>query len=701
MGRFAGGGEGFRPKHAERSPVRQKIIPRRAWGTGAERNKGGKEVLDAKKVVPLEEGSCVKSFLFRNFPPSSLEKDLLATFQKAGRVVDLFCPRKRDVLGKRFGFVRMNLEREEEEELMLEKMNSLWMGSYKLRVFIPRFERRLAQKEFRKPQHVSAVHVEVGRSFLDVVNGTAPICKNKISTIQKATFIPTEEEKEWLDDAQVGLLKKEFPWDDFCRDIKKEGEPHVHVKFMGEELVLILNANNDSASKGELQDWERFWFRWTRPWKPEDVSLRRPVWTIWYGVPLHAWSERFFKQLSLHFGSFMEWDLRSKEKIRLDFARVRIWALTSKQINDSFIVNIEGKEFKIRVLEDLSVEGEEEDEDFESTSEFSEAIPGEAVWAGDESESDSPSDGVGERSSKAMIGSEGLEKAIEGGGTRTETESRENGRVGSNFEKDKIAAGQDRVGPSGDLGVQEEFDRKKDQVGPEESLEFPPGWGPTDIKNIQSEKPEFSCSTNQAQPEAKMTLQAQISSEFSSQFPPGWGPTPKPISPLSGQGIDETQKSAIEERANREGDGVYEEWHSNYTNHILKTICEKEPECIKRISQKKSPQPNSKKSTGKGNKKAKKISERLQLKYFLRDMHSPGAEFSRGSVHKRKSPRLRNRDRKKGAQHEAAEVVKIGETLGLNLTAPIEEVKSRIEAKKIKNAGGMDLSRREGEEAQL
>lgn len=88
------------------------------------------------------------TFFFNNFPTQCSVKTLWMEFSKAGRVLDIFCPQKRDKLGKPFGFVRFPEEYNTEQ--FLEVLNNIWIESYKLRVFFPKFERKKAainQKE--------------------------------------------------------------------------------------------------------------------------------------------------------------------------------------------------------------------------------------------------------------------------------------------------------------------------------------------------------------------------------------------------------------------------------------------------------------------------------------------------------------------------------------------------------------------------
>ncbi|KAL8508279.1 hypothetical protein ACS0TY_018752 [Phlomoides rotata] len=77
------------------------------------------------------------SFFFQNFPTDCKMESLRFYFNKVGMVVDLFIPQKR---GKPFGFVRF--ENDGDEEKLLEDLNNVWIGSYKIRAFFPRYGRK-------------------------------------------------------------------------------------------------------------------------------------------------------------------------------------------------------------------------------------------------------------------------------------------------------------------------------------------------------------------------------------------------------------------------------------------------------------------------------------------------------------------------------------------------------------------------------
>lgn len=45
------------------------------------------------------------------------------------------------------------------------------------------------------------------------------------------------------------------------------------------------------------------WFEYIEPWSESCVGNRRLIWIKWYGIPLNAWSPRFFSLAACKFGT--------------------------------------------------------------------------------------------------------------------------------------------------------------------------------------------------------------------------------------------------------------------------------------------------------------------------------------------------------------------------------------------------------------
>lgn len=272
------------------------------------RRKRGESGEQRKKEGPM-------TFFFRNFPEDCTEGQLWRRFEEVGKVEDVCIPAKRDKSGKRFGFVRF--ARREESRGILERLNKVWVGSYVIRAFIPRFVRPSEKARGWKAKEVRSNRVStvgdgggvagmsgVGRaSFVDMLKGGTGDVKNANHNKRRDKeagkgweFTSLEEEGGWLVGALTGRLKDDFLWKFHGEEIQNECFGKLLVTNMGDRMVLLRSETNKSTEEviEGLGEWAAYWLEWWRPWKSRDVNLKRLVWTRWIGTPLQAWSRRFF-----------------------------------------------------------------------------------------------------------------------------------------------------------------------------------------------------------------------------------------------------------------------------------------------------------------------------------------------------------------------------------------------------------------------
>lgn len=89
----------------------------------------------------------MRSFFFRNIPDKCSLDTLHAKFNGVGKVLDVYCPGKQDKEGNRFGFVRFSGDQDFDEEKVLSMLNNIWIGSYNIRAYLPKFERNETKKQ--------------------------------------------------------------------------------------------------------------------------------------------------------------------------------------------------------------------------------------------------------------------------------------------------------------------------------------------------------------------------------------------------------------------------------------------------------------------------------------------------------------------------------------------------------------------------
>lgn len=172
------------------------------------------------------------------------------------------------------------------------------------------------------------------------------------------SFTSRLEDREWLQNCWVGLLRERFSWEDSGEELQSECGNKISVRYMGDNAILIQNLSDFVGDKlvEEMNEWVKYWFEWLKPWQESDVCHRRRIWTRWLGVPLHSWGERFFRLISTQFGSFIALDDITTRKDRFDFARVQLSVPYSSDINKEFTVEIDGRSFKIKIIEEFPME---------------------------------------------------------------------------------------------------------------------------------------------------------------------------------------------------------------------------------------------------------------------------------------------------------------------------------------------------------
>ncbi|MCI38605.1 DUF4283 domain protein, partial [Trifolium medium] len=115
---------------------------------------------------------------------------------------------------------------------------------------------------------------------------------------------------EELQQSFVGVLALETEVSRIRTTLYMEGRQHISVTSMGGKLILLF-----SPRKGKLEamvkakeDWLCYYFKDVKPWSSDAFNDRREVWVKVLGVPLHVWSESFFKQVGARFGEFVDFD---------------------------------------------------------------------------------------------------------------------------------------------------------------------------------------------------------------------------------------------------------------------------------------------------------------------------------------------------------------------------------------------------------
>ncbi|WJX23786.1 hypothetical protein P8452_12975 [Trifolium repens] len=79
------------------------------------------------------------SYLITNFPREISPSNLWKLFSRYWKVGEVYIPDKLDKTGKRFGFARF--EDVKDRQMLLQKIEETWIGTYKIIANLPKFIR--------------------------------------------------------------------------------------------------------------------------------------------------------------------------------------------------------------------------------------------------------------------------------------------------------------------------------------------------------------------------------------------------------------------------------------------------------------------------------------------------------------------------------------------------------------------------------
>lgn len=194
-----------------------------------------------------------------------------------GRVQDVFIPSKRDLTGRRFGFVRFS-SKLDQRTLLEEIFNKVWIGTYKIRAYYPRFDRgdiivREAEKTREKDQAANANLIRIDKSsrrndgtlYSEAVTGIKKGGEENdrvgraIAEKNDMEYQSSPAERTWLEKCYTGHLKSDFSWSEHGEEIQSECGNRLKLRFMWNNLVLIQGAE-DEAVNVIIDEWLKFWF---------------------------------------------------------------------------------------------------------------------------------------------------------------------------------------------------------------------------------------------------------------------------------------------------------------------------------------------------------------------------------------------------------------------------------------------------------
>lgn len=290
---------------------------------------------------------------------------LYKRFSDIGRVRDIFIPRKRDERGQRYGFVRFGTD--VESSRIEEDLNKIWFASFKLRANRAKFERggenvrnKVQGMKFSERGHTiyqpswrnerrSYAQATTSHNTAGALNINS---ENNNPEFNGLRFESNKLEKDEIKKCFIGCLKENLEWSECEANFRQLCDKYFKVNYTGGDMIL-LRPLADSISLEAIPKDLYEWVDFIRPWNENDVSLRKRVWTRWYGVPLHAWTEKFFNLVATRFGPVIKIDKNTLNKSNLLFARVMIRTPLHKISRIPVKIMVDGTLFHIRIVEEV------------------------------------------------------------------------------------------------------------------------------------------------------------------------------------------------------------------------------------------------------------------------------------------------------------------------------------------------------------
>ncbi|KAF5808737.1 putative RNA recognition motif domain, nucleotide-binding alpha-beta plait domain superfamily [Helianthus annuus] len=263
----------------------------------------------------------VCKFYVSNIPLGCRPWDLANAFRGFGEIVGAFIAKKKDKLGKTFGFVSFKGVQDAED--LERRMGNMKLGGNKLLVNIARFAKengvgfqsrvggksgangRVSSNNKQpkgKPSHPLKVHKEVvnGRSFVDILlNKSCPVNEEDVvevdpsfsSLVEKFGRALVGRTRDFSALRKINVLLKEAGFRDI--EIQYLGGLSVLLSFVGEMEAKVF------AEGGEV--WSK-WFVSIDPWVGQAMPFERLAWINIFGVPPHIFSSKIFNVIGGRFG---------------------------------------------------------------------------------------------------------------------------------------------------------------------------------------------------------------------------------------------------------------------------------------------------------------------------------------------------------------------------------------------------------------
>lgn len=182
--------------------------------------------------------------------------------------------------------------------------------------------------------------------------------KKKVSfakgSVVEKKFTPDKKSSEWAKNCVICGTMGDIQVNDILKLIHEKGFSKTQVsKLATDTWVLISNSQEerDNLLKEE-EILKKEWVSYLRNWKDSDHNGRRRIWLSVYGVPLHVWSDQFFKKIGNIFGKIVQIKEETSLRKNLEKGRILIDTPIFDLIRKKLNFRIWDMVFEIYVVED-------------------------------------------------------------------------------------------------------------------------------------------------------------------------------------------------------------------------------------------------------------------------------------------------------------------------------------------------------------
>lgn len=310
---------------------RDGLLAARNTATEAVRDTRGKSALESFDPYLRQVFRETTSYYFTNILNSWMDSDFRKIFAHYGSVGDVFISKRRDKLGKRYGFVRFRnvkdsrcLERQLDNILIRNTKINVNLSKYSgfegkkesPKIYqsyaavlkqnpnpeprnpnVARERREIARSSHRRPLKANGLSRwadwEMSENYGDKWNGLAYSAKQEdMESLNKCYVAEVHNPNE------VFLLQEK---------LFMEGLYSLKVSPMGGNLVLLAAGDEEEIPDlmKDAGDCLNTWFSSIRPWQPRYVNLERIFWIKCQGIPPHAWNPEYFEEIAKQYGRFL------------------------------------------------------------------------------------------------------------------------------------------------------------------------------------------------------------------------------------------------------------------------------------------------------------------------------------------------------------------------------------------------------------